>query len=237
VAVKARKTKPVLSVEQIAWRVAQELREGWHVNLGIGMPLHVIDYIPADREVLLHSENGILGMGARAPKGEEDPDLVNAGMEPVTLRPGGSFFSQAESFTMVRGGHIDVAVMGALQVSEKGDLANWMIPGQELGNIGGAMDLASGARQVWIVMEHCTKKGQPKIVARCTYPLTAPQCVTMIFTDIAVIEVTAEGLVLLESAPAWSLEDVQRLTEAKLLSNRPVRTMDLTGAPAGGRGL
>ncbi len=231
---KPTQPKLVLTEQQIAWRVAQELREGWHVNLGIGIPLHIVNYIPADREVLLHSENGILGMGARAPKGQEDPDLVNAGKEPVTLRPGGCFFSQAESFTMVRGGHIDVAVMGALQVSEKGDLANWMIPGQELGNIGGAMDLASGARQIWIAMEHCTKKGQPKIVVNCTYPLTAPQCVTMIFTGIAVIQVAAEGLVLLETAPAWSPQDVQGLTEAKLLSNGPMRTMDLSGAPAGG---
>ena len=228
---KARELKSRLTGEQIAWRVAQALEEGWHVNLGIGIPLHVVNYIPDGREVILHSENGILGMGARAPKGEEDPDLVNAGKEPVTLRPGGSFFSQVESFAMVRGGHIDVAVMGALQVSQNGDLANWMIPGQELGNIGGAMDLAVGAREIWIAMEHCTKKGQAKILKECAYPLTARRCVKRIFTDIAVILVTEQGLSLVEVAPGWSFEDVQELTEAKLLADKPVRTMDLTGAP------
>lgn len=217
--------------EQIAWRVAQALEEGWYVNLGIGIPLHVVNHIPFHQEVVLHSENGILGMGMRAPKGDEDPDLVNAGKEPVTLRPGGCFFSQAESFAMIRGGHIDVAVMGALQVSEKGDLANWLIPGRELGNIGGAMDLAAGARQVWVAMEHCTKDGQPKIVKGCTYPLTAPGCVKMIFTDIAVIQITEKGLFLLEVAPGWSFAGVQKFTDARLFSDQPVRVMDLNGAP------
>ena len=227
---KAGELKSRLTGEQIAWRVAQALEEGWHVNLGIGIPLHVVNYIPEGREVILHSENGILGMGARAPKGKEDPDLVNAGKEPVTLRPGGCFFSQAESFAMVRGGHIDVAVMGGLQVSEQGDLANWMIPGQELGNIGGAMDLAAGACEIWIAMEHCTKKGQPKILKECGYPLTAQRCVKRIFTDIAVIQVTEQGLALAEVAPGWKFEDVQELTEAKLL-RAPAKAMDLTGAP------
>ncbi|MGH7847476.1 MAG: 3-oxoacid CoA-transferase subunit B [Candidatus Binatia bacterium] len=228
---KAAELKSRLTGEQIAWRVAQALEEGWHVNLGIGIPLHVVDYIPEGREVILHSENGILGMGARAAKGKEDPDLVNAGKEPVTLRPGGCFFSQAESFAMVRGGHIDVAVMGGLQVSQKGDLANWMIPEQELGNVGGAMDLAAGAREIWTAMEHCTKKGQPKILKECAYALTAQRCVKRIFTDIAVIQVTEQGLSLAEVAPGWTFEDVQELTEAKLLRDKPPKTMDLAGAP------
>lgn len=221
-----------LTERQIAWKVARVLQEGWYVNLGIGIPLHIVNYIPDDREVILHSENGILGMGTRPPVGEEDPDLVNAGKEPVTLRPGGCFFSQADSFAMVRGGHIDVAVMGALQVSERGDLANWMIPGHELGNIGGAMDLAAGARQVWVAMEHCTKDGKPKILKHCTYPLTAPDCVKMIFTDIAVIQITEAAPLLLETAPGWKPQDVQKLTEPKLLFTEPVKVMDLTGAPA-----
>lgn len=206
-----------LTEAQIAARVAAELQEGWCVNLGIGLPLQVGAYLGLDKEVLLHSENGILGMGPPPPAGEEDWDLINAGKEPITLRPGGSFFSQAEAFAMIRGGYVDVAVIGALQVSERGDLANWKLPGQKLGNVGGAMDLAACARRVWVMMTHTAKDGSPKLVRECHFPLTAPRCVTRVFTDIAIVDVTPDGLVLVECAPGWTPELVQELTEPRLI--------------------
>jgi 3-oxoadipate CoA-transferase beta subunit len=206
-----------LSRRQMAWRAAQDLLEGDFVNLGIGMPTLVADYIPTDREVILQSENGILGIGPTPPPGREDPDLVNAGKGPVTLVPGGSFFNHTDSFVMIRGGHITVALMGALEVSEHGDLANWTTnePGGVRG-VGGAMDLAVGARQVRILCEHTTKDGKPRIRKRCVLPLTAPRCVKRVYTNFAVLDIEKDGVVVLEMVEGMGCEELQRLTEAPL---------------------
>ncbi len=218
--------KEGLTREQIAQRAAQELPDGAYVNLGWGIPNLVAAFIPADRTVYFHSENGILGMGPRARPGEEDYDLVDAMKVPVTLLPGGAFFSQADAHVMTRGGHLDVSVLGALQVSEKGDLANWKVPGTKgSGGIGGAMDIAVGARRLIITMEHTSKKGEPKIVKTCTYPITALECVHTIITDLAVIEVQPRGLVLLEVAPGLSPEEVQKVTEPVLVVSEKIREM------------
>jgi 3-oxoadipate CoA-transferase, beta subunit len=211
--------KPRLTREQIAQRAALELPNGAYVNLGWGIPNLIADYLPKNVEVYFHSENGILGMGRRARPGEEDFDLVDAMKVPVTLIPGASFFHQADAHLMTRGGHLDVAVLGGFQVSEKGDLANWKIPGAKgSGGIGGAMDIAAGAKKLIVCMEHTTKEGAPKIVRQCTYPLTGLACVDTIVTDLAVIDVNAKGLVLREIAPGWSIEELQRLTGAPLAS-------------------
>jgi 3-oxoacid CoA-transferase subunit B len=210
---------------QLAARVAAELRDGWYVNVGIGMPTLVPDYLPADREVVIHSENGILGVGRKAEPDERDPDLVNAGRELVTVRPGASFFHHADSFAMVRSGRLDCAILGAYQVSEQGDLANWQLKGAHLGNPGGAMDLAVGARCVFAMMEHVTREGAPKIVCQCDYALTGLRCVTTIFTDVAVIDVTPGGLVLREVAPGWSLDEVQAITQPRLHATAPPARM------------
>jgi 3-oxoacid CoA-transferase B subunit len=211
--------KPRLTREQIAQRAAIELPNGAYVNLGWGIPNLIADYLPKNKEVYFHSENGILGMGRRARPGEEDYDLVDAMKVPVTLMPGASFFHQADAHLMTRGGHLDVAVLGGFQVSEKGDLANWKIPGAKgPGGIGGAMDIAAGAKKLIVCMEHTTKEGAPKIVRKCTYPLTGLACVDTIVTDLAVIDVKPEGLMLREIAPGWHIEELQKLTEAPLLS-------------------
>lgn len=211
--------KPRLTREQIAQRAALELPDGAYVNLGFGIPTLIADYLPKGVTVYFHSENGILGMGRRARPGEEDFDLVDAMKVPVTLIPGASFFHQADAHLMTRGGHLDVAVLGGLQVSEEGDLANWRVPGAKgPGGIGGAMDIAAGAKRLIICMEHITKDGAPKIVRDCTYPLTALACVDTIVTDLAVIDVRPEGLLLREIAPGWSAEEVQNLTSAPLRS-------------------
>lgn len=209
--------KTPLTREQIARRIAQDLPDGAYVNLGIGIPTLCGNYIPADREVILHSENGVIGYGPKPAPGKEDPNLINAGKEFVTLLPGGSFSHQADSFSMTRGRHVDFAVLGGMQVSARGDLANWKVPGATLGAIGGAMDIAAGAKQVFVAMTHVTNKGEPKIVNALTYPVTALKCVTRIYTDIAVIDVTRDGLVLREVAPGFAAEDVQARTEPKLL--------------------
>ena len=204
--------------EEIAARAARELPDGAYVNLGWGIPNLIADYLPAEITVYFHSENGILGMGRRARPGEEDYDLVDAMKVPVTLMPGASFFHQADAHLMTRGGHLDVAVLGGFQVSEKGDLANWKVPGARgAGAIGGAMDIAAGAKVLMVCMEHTTKDGAPKIVKECTYPVTSLACVDVIVTDLAVIDVKPEGLVLREAAPGWTREEIQKLTGAALL--------------------
>lgn len=203
---------------ELASRVAQDLEDGWFVNLGIGIPTLVADVIPEGREIILHSENGLLGLGPKPEPGQEDMDLVNAGKEPITLKPGGCFFSQSDSFAMIRGGHLDAAVLGAFQVSIKGDLASWKVPNDPLGRVGGAMDLTVGAKRIFLCMQH-TSKGKPKIVEKCTYPLTAPGCVDRIYTDLAVIYVTDEGLVVHELAPGVTFEYLQEHTAAKLKIN------------------
>jgi 3-oxoadipate CoA-transferase, beta subunit len=220
--------KPRLRREQIAQRAALELPNGAYVNLGWGIPNLIADHLPKNVEVYFHSENGILGMGRRALPGEEDYDLVDAMKVPVTLMPGASFFHQADAHLMTRGGHIDVAVLGGFQASEKGDLANWKIPGaKNPGGIGGAMDIAAGAKRLIVCMEHTTKEGAPKIVRQCTYPLTALACVDTIVTDLAVIDVNSEGLTLREIAPGWSVEELQKLTGAPLITQGRVPEMQL----------
>ena len=203
--------------DRMAARVAQDIPDGAYVNLGIGLPTAVANHLPRDREVILHSENGILGMGPAPAEGDADWDLVNAGKQPVTLLTGGAFFHHADSFAMMRGGHLDICVLGAFQVSAAGDLANWHTGAPDaIPAVGGAMDLAIGARQVFVMMEHQTKTGEAKIVERCTYPLTGIGCVSRIYTDLAVIDVTPHGLVALEWVEGLSFDELQARTGAPL---------------------
>jgi 3-oxoadipate CoA-transferase beta subunit len=208
-----------LNRDQIAARVARDIPDGAYVNLGIGLPTLVANHLPKDREIVLHSENGLLGMGPAPAKGNEDWELINAGKDPVTLLPGGAFFHQADSFGMMRGGHLDICVLGAFQVSVKGDLANWHTGTPDaIPAVGGAMDLAIGAKQVFVMMEHLTKSAQSKIVERCTYPLTGVGCVNRIYTDLAVLDVTAQGLRVREVVDGLSFDELTRLTGLPLLA-------------------
>ena len=227
--------KERLDRDTIAMRVAKELPDGAVVNLGIGIPTLVSQYVPQGRSILYHSESGVLVYGPMADPGEEDVDLINAGGQFLKRVPGMAFFHSADAFAMIRGGHVDVAVLGALQVSEDGDLANWMLPDRGVGNVGGGMDLATGARRIIVAMEHTDRNGGPKVLRRCTYPLTGQACVGLIVTDLAVIQVSGiggvepdkRGLLLLEVAPGWSAEEVQALTEASLSISPDLKEIEL----------
>jgi len=211
-------TRQRLTRETIAARVAAEIPDGAYVNLGIGLPTMVANHLPKDREIILHTENGLLGMGPAPAKGAEDPDLINAGKQPVTALPGASFFHHADSFAMMRGGHLDCCVLGAFQVSVGGDLANWHTGGKDaIPAVGGAMDLAIGAKQVFVMMEHLTKQGESKIVERCTYPVTGLHCVNRIYTDLAVIDVTSEGLIVIDIVPGLSFGELAALSKVPLI--------------------
>ena len=202
----------------LARRVAADIPEGWFVNVGIGVPPLVADYVPADREVIFHSENGVLGIGPKPPEDQIERWLINAGKQYVTLRSGGSYFHHADSFAMIRGGHLDLCVLGAFEVSETGDIANWTTLSTETAPaVGGAMDLAVGAQRLWVVMEHVTKDGRPRLVQKCSYPLTAPQAVKRVYTNLATFDITQDGFKLLDMVPGMTLTELQAVTEGRII--------------------
>lgn len=215
----------MLTKEQIAQRIAQELKDGFYVNLGIGIPTLVANYIPEGMQVIMQSENGILGMGPFPTEDEVDPDLINAGKQTVTVVPGAAFFDSSTSFAMIRGGHVDLTVLGAFEVSETGDIASWKIPGKMVKGMGGAMDLVASAKNIIVAMQHTSPTGQSKLLRECTLPLTGVACVKKVVTNMAVMEITAEGFRLLERAPGVSIEDIKNATEGRLVIDREVIEM------------
>lgn len=219
--------KEKLNRETIAMRIAKEIPNNSYVNLGIGIPTLVSQFTSPEQNIIFHSENGVLNYGSLAELGEEDPDLINAGGQFLKPTIGMSFFNSADAFAMIRGGHIDISVLGALQISVKGDLANWMIPERGIGNIGGAMDLATGAKKLIVAMEHTDRNNNPKIVTKCSYPLTVPECVDLIVTDLCVISVESQRLIVKEIAPGWNKDEIQNLTEAKLLFDNNITEITL----------